>query len=768
MLKHPLCTYVVLCLLFLLALAPRLYQLDAQSLWLDEGSSWQLSRAPWAYLLADLFNPSSAYPLYHLLLKGWMELFGASEAALRMPSALAGALTVPVIYLAARELGAWARQGVGGEGHPERRTNLAVAPNRSPWLYPFAAALLMLASPYAIWYSQEAKVYSLWLLISTLLVWLLLRVLRRNQWHDWMLLVGVAFLALFVHRLSALLLVAGVWAWVLRLPPAPESTWLGKPAMRPLALLIATLLSLGLVAAMVGGLGGEQAVGRAEAGAAIPADPLLALGLTFVRFSLDRWPGDLPWWWLVPWVLLTAWGLLQAVSDLRKPHRRLPAAVLLILLIVPLLLFLAQLSFTRLYEARYLMAIFPVWVLLMGWGMGGDAQRTENRERRTENREQRTENREQRTENRCAAAKERKGTEQNSGAFAPLPQRGRGVGGEGHLEHSSRILASMLLICVLVTCGLALRQPTFGLFSGDPVKEQYREALAALAARVHPDDAIVIHPAYLAPLYHYYMAQLSSDPAPEPILFGDFWQGETAFGQREWDLERRARLAGYTRSWLLIAPDHARTVDRPLPGDEYGLVGLFWAYSSQQRTWPCGIWRYNGAHLFCQQSPEAYVTGAAQHPQKLVGATFGDQIILLGYTLKATTPAGPGVYRAGGNLPLSLFWDVVETPGRDYSMFLHLCQRCDEPPVASKDGPPLEGYLPTSVWLPGKPARDDRAIALPRDLAPGRYTLLLGLYDPNDPSEAGRLPVMHEAQIGAGRLVLGTVEIVVEGEDVED
>ncbi|RRR75985.1 MAG: hypothetical protein EI684_03715 [Candidatus Viridilinea halotolerans] len=601
----------------------------------------------------------------------------------------------------------------------------------------------MLVSPYAIWYSQEAKVYSLWLFVSTMFVWLLLRAARRNEGRDWLLVAMLALVALFIHRLSALLLVAGVWAWVARwvercvaakerngtqriAQPYPLSRNTGEGAggegqrghpkslsasgsgVCALAFTCATLLSLGLVAALVDGLGGEQAAGRAAAGAAIPADPLLALGLTFVRFSLDRWPGDLVWWWLVPWVLLTAWGVVRLLADLRNPVRRMPAATLLILLFVPLALFLAQLSFTRLYEARYLTAIFPVWVLVVGYALGV------------------------------------------------------GFFGEGKAlpKPLPRAIASSLLLCALITSGLALTQPSFGIFSGDAVKEQYREAVAELAARVHPDDAIVIHPSYLAPLYYYYMAQLSDDPAPEPILFGDFWQGETAFGPREWDIERQARLAGYTRSWLLIAPEHARTVDRPLAGDEYGLVGLFWAYSSQQRAWPCGIWRYNGAHLLCQESPEAYVTGERPTPATPVGATFGDTMILLGYTLKATTPAGTGVYRAGGNLPLSLFWDVVAPPGRDYSLFLHLCQRCDEPPAASEDGPPLEGYLPTSTWLPGKPARDDRAIALPPDLAPGRYTLLLGLYDPNDPSAAGRLSVTHDAQIGAGRLVLGTVEIV--------
>jgi hypothetical protein len=317
-----------------------------------------------------------------------------------------------------------------------------------------------------------------------------------------------------------------------------------------------------------------------------------------------------------------------------------------------------------------------------------------------------------------------------------------------------------LLACALATGGLALLQPTFGLFSGDPVKEQYREAIGELAARVHPDDAVVIHPGYIRPLYDYYMGRWTADPAPEPLTFGNFWRGPTDYGQREWDIERREKLAGRTRSFLLIAPDHARTVDVPRPGDEYGLLGNYWAYSREQSTWPCGIWRFNGAHLLCQEAPEAYYTGAVQAPATPSSALFDGQLRLLGHTLKATTPAGPGVYRAGGTVPITLFWEVTEPQTRDLSVFLHLCRQCDVPPAASEDGPPLEGYLPTSVWLPGKPARDDRAIVVPAGTPPGRYTLLLGLYDPADPTEAGRLTVAGGETIGDDRLVLATIEIV--------
>jgi hypothetical protein len=323
-----------------------------------------------------------------------------------------------------------------------------------------------------------------------------------------------------------------------------------------------------------------------------------------------------------------------------------------------------------------------------------------------------------------------------------------------------RNAAMIGLVAALFSGGLALFQPTFGVFSGDPVKEQYREAIGELATRVHPDDAIVLHPSYIRPLYDYYMARFSADPAPEPISFADFWQGKSDYGQREWDGERRIKLAGYLRSFLLIAPEHAKTVDRPLPGDEYGLVGNFWAFSREQSTWPCGIWRFNGAHLLCQEAPEAYYSGIVPQSATPSQAVFGEQLRLLGFTLKATTPEGAGVYRAGGNLPISLFWDVSSPTAEDYSFFLHLCRDCTIPPVAGDDGPPLEGYLPTGTWLPGKPARDDRAIALPNDLAPGRYTLLLGAYPPSNPSEAGRLRVRNGPTLGNDRLVLAEVEIV--------
>jgi hypothetical protein len=671
----------VALVLFLVALLLRLYHLAAQSLWLDEGSTWQTIQQGWGRLLADLFSTVSAYPLYHLLLKGWVAVAGDSEWALRFPSALAGAGAVAALYAAAHEL-----QPAG--------TTRALR-------FPLAAALLLLVSPFAIWHAQEAKAYSLLLLVSTLLLWGLLRALRLKTRRAWLGYAVLALLAIFVHRLAVLLVIASAAAWLWQRwqqhPPAPPATrrWL---LLAGAALL---LLSGGFVAAMVAGVGTELSA----TGAYIPAAPPLALWLTVVNFSLHRQPGEVWLPLLLPWAVLALWGLLLLLRRTRQGDNR--AAVLLCFLLVPLLLFLVQLTFTRLYQPRYLMLLYPAWVLLLAYPA----------------------------------------TEQHS------------THGQ---QHRSAALPLPMLIGALLLCSVALLlEPGRGIFSGTAVKEQYREAIHELAQRVHPDDLVVLHPAYLRPLYDYYMQRFTTDPPPEPLTFDDFKFGQTEFSQRDWDTARMTHFAGAYRSFLLIAPEHARTVDAPLTaGDEYGLIGLYYQYSSQQKKWPCGIWRSNGVHLLCQTSPEAYETGEVPEPATPMRAQFGDEMLFLGYTLKATTAAGPGTYRAGGGVPITLFWDVREQPAQDYHVFLHLCRDCSVPPAASDDGPPLDGYLPTSTWLPGKPARDDRTIPLPPDMPPGRYTLAMGLYAPGDFSHAARLPVQHERVLSHHRLVLGEVEVI--------
>jgi hypothetical protein len=109
-------------------------------------------------------------------------------------------------------------------------------------------------------------------------------------------------------------------------------------------------------------------------------------------------------------------------------------------------------------------------------------------------------------------------------------------------------------------------------------------------------------------------------------------------------------------------------------------------------------------------------------------ATFGEIIAL----------AGHSVEKDNGLLKVTLWWRCLEPPERRYTVFLHLYD-ADGKLVAQKDSQPASDHLPTVFWRKGDVVRDQRAIELPADLPHGRYTIAVGLYDPQT---MARLPAI--------------------------
>ncbi|HMN31135.1 MAG TPA: hypothetical protein PKE45_23485, partial [Caldilineaceae bacterium] len=96
-----------------------------------------------------------------------------------------------------------------------------------------------------------------------------------------------------------------------------------------------------------------------------------------------------------------------------------------------------------------------------------------------------------------------------------------------------------------------------------------------------------------------------------------------------------------------------------------------------------------------------------------------------------------------------------ERPSRSYTVFVQLLD-ADGVRVAGWDNPPCRGSCPTTSWQAGEYLRDEYSIAL-SGLAPGRYTLHIGMYD----SESGvRLPILDDAgQPVDDNLTLAPVQI---------
>ena len=89
----------------------------------------------------------------------------------------------------------------------------------------------------------------------------------------------------------------------------------------------------------------------------------------------------------------------------------------------------------------------------------------------------------------------------------------------------------------------------------------------------------------------------------------------------------------------------------------------------------------------------------------------------------------PSLWQPGSDHTVLLRWYAAESVGTDYTVFLHLRDAAGQL-VAQADGPPLDGWYPTSQWTAGEWVTDAHTFALPADTPPGNYRLVAGLYDP--------------------------------------
>lgn len=111
------------------------------ALWLDEAISVSISSLPLRDV-DDALRRDGAPPLYPLILWGWEHLFGDGQNAVRALSAVFGIAALPVIAVAGRRL--------AGEAGA------------------MAGLLLLAVSPFAVYYSTEARMYSLVVLLVLL------------------------------------------------------------------------------------------------------------------------------------------------------------------------------------------------------------------------------------------------------------------------------------------------------------------------------------------------------------------------------------------------------------------------------------------------------------------------------------------------------------------------------------------------------------------------------------------------------------------------
>jgi mannosyltransferase len=318
---------------FLISSVLRLANLGAQSLWFDETYTALVAGMPlrWGmkFLVADGVHP----PLFYWIEKGVL-LLGNSEVVLRLPAMIFGALGVVALYVVARE---WLGQ---------TRALLA--------------ALLLTLSPFHLWYSQDARMYTLLALFSIVCMWAYVRLLNQpNRWNALLftLLSTPAYLthyfALFLPLVQFVHLVT-----YLRRYPRELRIWSGLQFLAGLPLLGWVYL-LAQRPAQYFGIGW------------IPQPSIRDLVYTWVNFTL----GYLPPLNLGAWLLVASLLALAALGTLRLRTDRKLQLLLVLWAFAPLVVILLLSKNRPTYVDRFFILSLPPVLMLLATGIAGLSRR---------------------------------------------------------------------------------------------------------------------------------------------------------------------------------------------------------------------------------------------------------------------------------------------------------------------------------------------------------------------------------------------------------
>ena len=192
-----------LLIIFVLILATALRVYHANSgLWIDEYLTLVRYVRLDALYIATNFYDDNQHWLFSLLARFSISIFGESPWSLRLPAIVFGVVSVLATYMVGRNIFG-------------RNVSLV-------------AALLLAISYHHIWYSQNARGYTI-LLVGTLLsVGLLYRALIDNRYRDWVLYALCLTLCVTAHLTGVFVGIAHfvVTLFVLISKKAPISTWI--------------------------------------------------------------------------------------------------------------------------------------------------------------------------------------------------------------------------------------------------------------------------------------------------------------------------------------------------------------------------------------------------------------------------------------------------------------------------------------------------------------------------------------------------------------
>ncbi len=186
----------------------------------------------------------------------------------------------------------------------------------------------------------------------------------------------------------------------------------------------------------------------------------------------------------------------------------------------------------------------------------------------------------------------------------------------------------------------------------------------------------------------------------------------------------------------------------------------------------------DGAHTI---TVYAVKTDTRAEPAQIFNLPLADQVILKGADVT------PAPWLPGQTVSISTYWQAQQKMAQDYKIFMHLKNEAGQTvqtfdhypfefdhdylttyimpnPIYWQNGLPPDathypatGLLPTRLWLPGQTLKETVNLTLAADLAPGVYTLEVGMYD-----ETTLAPLVVQGEPPAGGqvgVIVATVEV---------
>jgi mannosyltransferase len=313
--------------LIVLGAALRFWRIGHQSYWYDESVTLQLVHLSFTGMLGQLKHLEGTPPVYYCLAWVWTRVFGFSEAGLRSLSAVAGVSMIPMVYVIGSRLAS-------------RRMGLV-------------AAALVACNPFLIWYSQDARAYSLMVALATASLLAFVRLVMSAPTGRWFAGWAVA----------ASLTVATHYYGVIAI--APQAAWLMWMYRRDLRMWSA-MCGLAAVGVLLLPLALGQAHNTAWI-ATLPLGPRLAQIPT--QFALGIGVPARTWLKiLAAAALLVAAGCLALVADSRERRSALLAGALAITgFVLSLMLIPAGVDYVI---TRNLIVVLVAVIVLVAGGLG--------------------------------------------------------------------------------------------------------------------------------------------------------------------------------------------------------------------------------------------------------------------------------------------------------------------------------------------------------------------------------------------------------------